>query len=194
MRQVPSRGRVRTRVAVALLVAGALHASPAEAAEKRVSAIAFWAMDDPRSTSVSLQANEAAKGGEDSYFLFIHQRFCDTASNQMVFRGYSSSGSLPKGAFSGSSSLSRAALKASLPVTVSEQRQPSCSSTEQPTTVPQPGTTLTLDITWAGRGPIRTIQPGIEGRDATATGTITPGSVLGLSDLGPSDTGELRRH
>lgn len=165
-----------------------LTSGTAAAAAPTLSASAFWDLGDVR---VSLQASEQA-GGNTSFFLFAQQSFCDTASNERVIRSFFSQGPVSPRDFYVRPSLRSAALSATVPVSGSESRSPDCANPGNPTSFTNLGTsTVTLDVSWTGTGPTYEVQPGITGRAAVATGTIT-GTAFNPGALGTADNAELR--
>lgn len=174
-------------MAVVAAVLGMM-ASPAAAAPPRLSASAFW---DLGNTDISLQASEQA-GGSTSFFLFATQAFCDTASNEWVIQSFFSQGPITARQFYVRPNLRSAGLSAAVTVSGSESRSPDCANPGNPTSFTNLGaSTVTLDIGWTGSGPTYEVQPGITGRAATATGTIT-GTVFNPGSLGSSTNAELR--
>jgi hypothetical protein len=185
---------MRHRMVLATAAAAALligWTSPAQAAVTTHSASAFWTLSDARNTQVSLQGNTGpTAGSNDSVFVQVNQNFCDTATNEKVFRTFSSQSSVPDRSFTVFPTLRGALLAASVTVNGTEFRQQNCASpTGQPTFTSLGQSSLFIGVLWTGRGPIYQVQPGIRGRAAVARGFIA-GSVTRW--LGRSDTAELR--
>ncbi|MDQ1439403.1 MAG: hypothetical protein QOK43_3032 [Acidimicrobiaceae bacterium] len=125
-------------------------------------------------------------------FLFVTQSFCDTGTNEMVFRNFLAQAPLAPKDFSVQPSLKSARLSATTTVNGTEQRQSNCSAPSGPVTTTSLGqSTVTVNAQWLATGPAHEVQPGITARNATATGSIT-GTVLNPGSLGTSQTAELR--
>lgn len=153
------------------------------------SASAFWDVGDALQTRVSLQASEPAAGGDGSLFVFITQRYCDTATNETVFLSYSGQSTLTTSAFRVLPNLKSAQLHVATTLNKSESRSPDCVTPGNPTSFTNHGPVpVTIDVAWTGQGATYTVQPGVSGRNATATGTIT-----GFAPLGTSQFAELRQ-
>jgi hypothetical protein len=192
-------GAGRRRVGAAGLAAGLAMvalAPPAAAGPpgETASASAFWVLSDARSTAVSLQATTAPVASEPaSLFVFVTQRYCDAAADETVFRSFSAGGTLDNpGSFRVHALLKSALLRSSATLSGFEQRYASCASpTVFVSTTTLGSEQVELAVTWAGRGDAYEVQPGITGRDAEASGSIT-GGALAPGSLGTSQVAQLR--
>lgn len=181
------RARVLVGLAVVAAVLG-MSVQTAAAAAPRLSASAFWDMGN---TDVSLQVSEQA-GGTTSFFLFAQEAFCDTAANEWVIRSFFSQGPVSSRQVAIRPSLRSATLSATVPVSGSESRSPDCANPGNPTSFTNLGaSTVTIDVSWTGTGATYEVQPGITGRAAVATGSIT-GTAFNPGALGTSTNAELR--
>jgi hypothetical protein len=161
-------------------------------ARTTLSASAFWRLDDARHTAVSL---EASRVPGETPFLFVHvtQEFCDTQTDQEVFRGFDAQ--TPSRAFFNiDRNLHRASLAAIVTGHIVDQRLSSCSTPSgQPTTVDLGNVKVALAAHWVGIGPIHTVQPGIDARSARALGILSGPKTLRIGFLGRAEDAELRR-
>jgi hypothetical protein len=187
------RHRVIIGVGLALAMLVVL-ASPAGATSSETrSASAFWDGDDAKNTNVSVQATEAKGNQPGNLFLFVTQSYCDTSTDERVFRNFSADQPLTKKQFAVHPQLKWAALGLKTTVNGTEQRIPDCSATTGGGTFTNLGPSpVQIAIGWDGFGPIYQVQPGIQGRAAVADGYIK-GPVLNTGRLGPSDNAEMRR-
>ena len=198
---MPARRRsdwwTRSCMGLVLGVVGAfaLLAAPAAAAPLRGdrSASAFWVVGDDQQTRVSVQAGTAEAGQDPgSLFLFVTQAFCDTATDEMVFRSFSSQEALRPGDFRVHPLLKSARLDVTTEVSGTEQRLPGCTSpTGFPSFTDLGKSTVEVHATWTATGEVVEVQPGVVARDAVATGTIT-GEMLSPGPLGSSQFAQLR--
>ncbi len=181
--------RIALGVGAALLLA----AAPAAASGGTRSAIASWDLGDPMRTRVSLQGTAAANAEEPgSLFLFVTQSYCETATDEMVFRSFFSQQPLDPGSFRVHPQLKWARLSTSTSVTGSEQRVAGCASPSgSPTSSSLGLSTIDIDATWTASGPAYEVQPGITARNAVATGSIT-GSTLTVGPMGDAQFAQLR--
>jgi hypothetical protein len=181
------------RIALGVAAALLLTAAPAAASGGTRSTIAFWDLDDLMHTRVSLQGTAAANAEQPgSLFLFVTQSYCDTATDEMVFRSFFSQQPLDPGSFRVHPQLKWARLSTSTSVTGSEQRLVGCASTSGfPTSNSLGPSMIDIETSWTATGPAYEVQPGITARDAVATGSIT-GSTLTVGPMGDSQFAQLR--
>lgn len=174
--------------AAAAVVASSVPATAATAPQQ--SASAFWQLGDSLNTRVSLQASEQA-GGSSSLFLFVTQSFCDTATDERVFRSFFAQTDLAPRAFV-AAPLRSARLTSPVTVSGSEQRSPNCAFPGNPTSFTNVGaSSASLAATWEGVGATSEAGPGVTRRAATATGSII-GTALNPGALGTAQFAELR--
>lgn len=187
------RARTVTGLAVGVVVAAiVLVAGPAAASGSTRSAIAFWDLNDPLQTRVSVQGNTSATGQDaGSLFLFVTQSYCDTGTDQLVFRSFFSQSALAPGSFRVHPLLKSATLNTSTTVSGSEQRLQGCSSPSGFTFTDLGLSTVDAQVTWTATSEPYEVQPGITGRDATATGSIA-GTSLSPGPVGTSQFAQLR--
>jgi hypothetical protein len=177
-------------VVVAAVLAMAAPAGAATAPSRL--AIAFWQTGDAQNTNVSVQATEQPGQGS-SLFLFVTQRWCDTATDEMVFRSFSASPALAAQQFLALPNLKGARLDVATTVNGTEQRLGPCSSPSgSPSQTSLGSSSVHVVASWTGVGAVYTVQPGIVGRTANATGSIT-GDVLSPGSLGSASFAELRQ-
>lgn len=175
----------------ALLIGPALAATAAPPAVSR-SASASWALGDALDTKVSLQGSVRTTGDPGDLFLLVSQRFCDSATNELVIRGFSIQQPLDKRHFKVDPHLRSAAMQLRTMVKGSEFRSANCAVPTGPPVFTDLGfSSVTVLARWVGSGPVYAVQPGITGRAATASGAIT-GSVVSPGSLGHSQAAELR--
>ena len=76
-------------LAISLTAFAGIGAAPAGAVTTSVTitAIASWQTSGPTASNVSLQVTET-RGTTPELFFFVSQQFCDTATNQEVFRSF----------------------------------------------------------------------------------------------------------
>lgn len=174
-------------------VAVALVAGPAAAATPpTLSASAFWQLNGPLHTAVSLSATNAP-GSPSTVFVQISQEFCDTHTNEMVFRGFSTQAAV-KGVFVEDGRIRFAGLDTWVRAEEVDQRIPDCASPMgQPHEVDLGTVSVHLRAGWLGTGPVTQVQPGIQARAAHALAILDGPNTLGVGKLGPSQTAELRR-
>jgi len=157
-----------------------------------LSASAFWQLRDARHTAVSLQPSRAP-GEAPVIFVHITQEFCDSRTNQEVFRDFDAQASVVA-LFRIDRDLHSASLAAIVTGHVVDQRLSSCSTPSgQPTTVDLGKVNVGLLAHWIGIGPIHTVQPGIDARQARAFGFFSGPDVLRVGLLGSTGVAELRR-
>ena len=156
-----------------------------------LSASAFWQLHDARHTEVSLQPSRAP-GEAPVIFVHITQEFCDSRTNQEVFRGFDAQG--PLIALFRMDREHTASLAAIVTGHVVDQRLSNCSTPSgQPTTVDLGKVNVGLLAHWIGIGPIHTVQPGIDARSARAFGFFSGPDLLRIGLLGSTGVAELRR-
>jgi len=186
-------GPKRLLLAVALLLSVlALAAAPAGATTApTLSASAFWQLNDANHNAVSLQVTRAP--GSANVFIFVNQQFCDTTTDEAVFRGFTAQVPV-KGVAQINAQLRHAVLATTITGRETEQRLPNCAApTGIPTFVDLGQVTVGIAAAWIGNGPITDVQPGIQARAASATGAIVGPNTLFLGPLGSSVTAEMRR-
>lgn len=157
-----------------------------------LSASASWQLHDARHTAVSLQPSRAP-GEAPVIFVHITQEFCDSRTNQEVFRGFDAQASVI--AFLRiDRDLHSASLAAIVTGHVVDQRLSSCSTPSgQPTTVDLGKVNVGLLAQWIGIGPLHAVQPGIDARSARAFGFFSGPDLLRIGLLGSTGVAELRR-
>ncbi len=156
------------------------------------SATGFWQLNDARHTAVSLEPTRA-RGEAPGVFVQIEQEFCDTRTDQEVFRGFAAQGPA-LALFAIDRKLHRASLAAVVTGHLVDQRLRSCSNpTGQPTTVDLGKVNVVLAAQWTGVGPIQPVQPGIVARSARAFGILSGPRTLRIGSLGSAEFAELRR-
>lgn len=169
--------------AVVLMAAPAGAAAPVGAIR---SASAYWDIGDPQHTQISLSAMTSARAGNPgSIFLHVTQRFCNAATDELVYRSFDRSAPLERGSFLVRPYLRSARLWTSTTVQGTEQRVSGCANT---TTFPTSFTPLgpsavTVKASWTGVGDTRPSGPNQVTRDAVATGALT-GARLNPGRLG----------
>ena len=186
-------GPKRLLLAVTLLLSTlALAAAPAGAATPpTLSASAFWQLNDANHNAVSLQVTRAP--GSANVFILVNQQFCDTATNEAVFRGFSAQVPV-KGIAVINAQLKHAVLATTITGRQTEQRLANCAApTGIPTFVDLGQVTTGIAAAWTGTGPITDVQPGIQARAANATGAIVGPNTLLIGPLGSSVFAEMRR-
>jgi len=157
-----------------------------------LSASAFWQLHDVRHTAVSLEPSRAP-GKAPVVFVHITQEFCDSRTDQEVFRGFDAQAS-SLALFGIDKNLHSASLAAIVTGHVVDQRLSSCSTpTGQPTTVDLGNVKVAVLAHWVGVGAIHTVQPGIDARDARAFGVLSGPGTLRIGLLGTTSIAELRR-
>jgi hypothetical protein len=188
-------GTKRLLLAVALTFAAlAVGVGPAGATPpppQVLSASAFWQLNDANSNAVSLQITRTPD--QKSLFVLVTQQFCDTATDERVFRGFSAQVPV-SGVAQVNAQLRHAVLATTVTGNQTEQRLASCANPSGiPTFVNLGPATVAILAGWLGTGPITPVQPGIEARAARATGAIVGPNTLAIGPLGLSQTAELRR-
>jgi hypothetical protein len=194
-----ARARLACAVAISLIVAAGIAASPAGAADKTAetfTAIASWQTGGPTASNVSLQVTET-EDATPVLFFFVSQEFCDTAHNQEVFRSFN--GAQPASAvlFKVGSNLSGARLGArGIPMTGTEQRIDGCTTGASRTGVA--ATSLgsfdaSILAAWVATAPKVDVQPGIKARDGVASAFEFSRGPLNLGLLGASQFAQLRK-
>jgi hypothetical protein len=180
-------------LALILLMTLVLGAGVAGAGSRTtLSASAFWQLHDARHTAVSLDASRA-HGEAPVLFVHVTQEFCDTRTDEEVFRGFDAQAPVIA-FFAIDRELHGASLTAIVTGHVIDQRLRSCSTPSgQPTTVDRGKVKVALAALWAGVGPIHTVQPGIDARSARAFGILIGPNMLRVGLLGRTNVAELRR-
>jgi hypothetical protein len=186
----------RLAIAVVMMVAIVpLAAAPTRAAPPptpTLSASAFWQLNDANQNAVSLSVTRAP-GQTGQVFVFVTQQFCDTATDQAVFRIFFAQVPV-SGVAQINAQLRHAILASSVTGRETEQRLSNCASPSGiPTFTDLGEVTVGVFANWIGTGPISVVQPGIEARAAHATGALIGPNTLAIGPLGPSVTAELRR-
>jgi hypothetical protein len=180
---------------------GWLAVSPAGAAKTNTfSAFAGWQTGGTTPSNISMQVDRAS-GADATIFFFVSQEFCDTATNQEVFRSFQGSQPAQQVLFDIGPHLSSAVLGARrVPMSGSEQRIDGCTGTVGSAARfrgvhPNSLASFRASIygSWSATSPSVLIQPGIHGRDATAFGVEISGGPLNLGDLGATDNAQMRR-
>ena len=189
--------RIVCALAISLTAFAGIGAVPAGAVTTSVTitAIASWQTSGPKASNVSLQVTET-RGTTPELFFFVSQQFCDTATNQEVFRSFLGSQPASRILFATLPNLSAAVLAVRrVPMTGTEQRIEGCS-----TTASRAGAhanslgsfTASIFADWISTGPKVDGGPGITTRDGVAFGLVLSRGQLGLGYLGRSQFAQLR--
>jgi hypothetical protein len=180
---------------------GCLAAPPAGAAKVNTySAIAGWQTGGTTPSNISLQVDRT-EGADATIFFFVSQEFCDTATNQEVFRSFSGSQPAQQVLFDIGPHLSSAVIGARrVPMSGSEQRIDGCTGAvgsaarfDGVHTHSLASFRASIYGSWSATSPSQLVQPGIHERAATAFGAEISGGPLNLGDLGSTDNASLRR-
>jgi hypothetical protein len=187
-------------LAIALVAVVAVALAPVGAAVKTPvtwTAIASWQTGGATDSNVSLQVT-MSEGASPILFFFVSQNFCDTKSNEEVFRSFNGSQPANDALFQFGPHLSAAVLGArQVPMSGSEQRIEGCNPDASRVARAHPTSLGSFKASifgnWMATGPKLEDAPGIKTRDASAFGFQFSHSKLDLGDLGPSQYAQLRR-
>jgi len=158
------------------------------------AASAAWQLADGKNTRVSV--NTSRIDNRSTMSLFVSQEYCDAATDTLVYRSFSASTSLTQKQYQVLSKMKGANLAVTTPVSGTQMRIPNCAAPDHAaaTTSSLGSAATAIAVTWTGVGSTYIVQPGVTGRAATATGSITGGALspLNLGVLGTSQSAELR--
>ncbi len=178
-----------------------------------VLAIAGWSLSDSFNTSLIVAGNDIFSGSTNgephsrfsSVLVDFNQHFCDSATDQLVFRDLSALPTVDPSAVVVDQGLAQGTVKVTIQLSGIEQRVPSCANPDfSQRTFSFPSTSITLSFQWKADSTGKAfdqfvghqILPGqvvfvvknvLGQRSASVSGSVTsPLPYLNLPDLGSS--------
>jgi hypothetical protein len=154
--------------------------------------------DDGRGTTARVQVVDTPSGQQNIY-LDVAQRFCDRSTDELVVRrfstdGYDAGGLTDDVEVDIPSDLSGATALLRAPASVGTQRYEGCGHDGSGPADSEVRTEVFVRarLRWTGTGPVRSVRPDVDVRDAEAEGVLRVGAPVGRVRLGPSNNAELQ--